>query len=157
MRTALAMVLASLALASCGGDAEPTSSAKTTTTALAATTTAVPGPTLDFCGAGEVFLREYENADFASHGDAAELRTFMERGNAITDTLGSEAPLEIQLSIKAVAAVFDKRRSVYALHGYEIGAVTQEERTVIAAVEADAEDSEKRMHDYLVRTCNIAL
>lgn len=152
------MVLVSLFFAACASDAEPSSSAATTTTTPTATTTAaVPGQTLDFCGAGEVFLREYENADFASHGDATDLRAFMERGNMVTDTLGTLAPLEIQLSIKAVAAVFDKRQSVYNLHAYEIGAVTQEERTVIAAVEADAEDSGQRMHDYLVRTCNITL
>ena len=129
----------------------------TTTTTTATTTTVAPEDGLDFCAAGEEFIRTYEDADYARPFDPAELRAIMERGNVLTDKLGAEAPTEIQLSIKAVAAAFDKRRTLYGNHDYVIGAVTPEENKVLAAVEVDVEDSEQRMHDYLVARCGIAL
>jgi hypothetical protein len=163
------MVLASVLLASCASGAEPSSSATTTTARPCATTsspeaepcvttaTAPPGETFDFCAAGEAFVREYEHADYARIVDPAELGAFMERGHELTSNLGAEAPAEVQLSIKAVAAAFDKRQAVYSSHGYAIGAVTQEEHAVLAAVEADVEDSKQRTHDYLVTRCQISI
>jgi hypothetical protein len=65
--------------------------------------------------------------------------------------------LEVQLSMKAVAAAFGKRRDLYSTHDYVIGAVTPEENSVLAAVEVDVEDSEQRMHDYLVTRCGISV
>jgi hypothetical protein len=121
------------------------------------TTTAAPGEAFDFCAAGEAFIRNYEDADYARPFDPAELRSFMEQGNVMTDRLSEEAPLEVQLSFKAVAAAFDKRRTLYDKHAYVIAEVTPEENAVLAAVEVDVEDSEQRMHDYLVTRCQISL
>ena len=107
--------------------------------------------------AGEEFVRTYEKADYARPYAVEELRAFMERGNVVTDTLGTEAPAEVELSMKAVAAAFDKRRTLYANRGYDIATVTPEENAVLAAVEVDVADSKQRAHDYLVARCNIAL
>ena len=165
VRPGYAMVLASVLLASCASGSEPTSSVTTTTacptqatseSAPCATTTAV-AEVLDFCSAGEEFIRNYEDANYAQYVDPSELRAFMERGNVVTDTLGAEAPAGVELPIKAVAAAFDKRRILYSNHGFAIGTVTPEENAVLAAVEVDVEASEQRMHDYLVTRCNISL
>ena len=166
MRPGYAIVLASALLASCANETEPLPSAATTTTCPApdvsgspgcGATTAVAGEQVEFCAAGEEFIRKYEDTDYAPHVDPAELQAFMERGNLVTDTLGAQAPAEVELSIKAVAAAFDKRRILYSNHDFAIATVTPEENTVLAAVEEDVEDSELRMHDYLVRRCNISL
>ena len=158
MRPALAIVLASVLLPACGGGEEPRASVTTTTpTTPTTTTTAAPGEALEFCAAGEEYIRNYEDANYARDFDPAELRAIMERGNVLTDHLGAEAPPDIQLSMKAVAAAFDKRRTLYGNHDYVIGAVTPEENRVLDAVEVDVEDSEQRMHDYLVSHCGIAL
>ena len=170
VRLGPAILLASVLLASCASDPEPSSSSSATTTTSAcpagaapepapgcATTTTAAGPVLEFCAAGEEYLRNYEDTDYAGHVDPAELQAVMERGNLVTDTLGAEAPAEVELSIKAVAAAFDKRRILYSNTGFAITTVTPEENRVLAAVEVDVEDSEQRMHDYLVKRCNISL
>ena len=161
MRIALATVLAAALLASCGGGGGDTSSSATATTTTAppasTTTTAAPGAGFDFCAAGEEFIRNYEDADYARPFEPAELGAIMDRGNELTDSLSAVAPLDVQLSFKAVAAAFDKRRTLYGNHGYVIGSVTPEENAVLAAVEVDVEDSEQRVHDYLVTRCGIAL
>ena len=155
-------------LASCAGSPEPTASVSTTTTCptpataesgscAPATTTAVAAEGPEFCAAGEEFIRNYEDADYARSFDPSELRAFMERGDVLTDTMAAEAPTEVGLSFKAVAAAFDKRRSLYSSRSFEIGAVTPEENAVLAAVEVDVEDSEQRVHDYLVTRCNLSL